>query len=84
MFESLFCYRGWPIPRIEERNLEKKAVDKKFTIGVMAERCPQNHACPIVRRCPESAVMQDGFKAPTIDQDKCVKCMVYSKMDEKR
>ena len=42
------------------------AVDKKF--------CPQNHSCPSIRVCPAGAIKQAGFNAPTIDEEKCIKC----------
>lgn len=38
------------------------------------KRCPQNHKCPAVRVCPVGAIVQEGFAAPTIDQEKCIKC----------
>ena len=41
---------------------------------VIKERCPQNHPCPSMRVCPTKALKQDGFNAPTIDQEKCVHC----------
>ena len=41
---------------------------------VVKSRCPQNHPCPSVRVCPASALMQTGFAAPTVDQDKCIRC----------
>lgn len=37
-------------------------------------RCPQNHPCPSVKVCPVDAIIQKGYKAPTIDYDKCIKC----------
>lgn len=43
-------------------------------IQVLKQRCPQNHPCPSVRVCPVDAIIQEGFKAPVIDQDKCIKC----------
>ena len=45
-------------------------------IQVIAEKCPQNHACPMVKRCRKQAVIQEDFNAPTIDHKKCVECMV--------
>jgi len=37
-------------------------------------RCPQNHACPSVRICPVGALKQEGFNAPEVDNDLCIKC----------
>ena len=32
--------------------------------------CPQNHACPAVRRCPAEAIVQDDiYSAPRIEQE---------------
>lgn len=36
--------------------------------------CPQNHACPSVTVCPMNALSQEGFKAPVIDEEKCIAC----------
>jgi ferredoxin len=37
--------------------------------------CPQNHACPAVRTCPEGAIVQDDiYSAPRVDQDLCTEC----------
>lgn len=41
---------------------------------VVKDRCPQNHPCPSVRVCPVAALKQEGFKAPTVDNDLCIKC----------
>lgn len=46
--------------------------DKKLMVNIAF--CPQNHPCPSVRVCPVGALAQRGFKAPTADQDKCIKC----------
>ena len=46
--------------------------NKKLTI--IRERCPQNHKCPAVKVCPVGALLQEGFSAPTINYDKCIKC----------
>lgn len=37
-------------------------------------RCPQNHPCPARVVCPVDAVIQKGYRAPIIDDDKCIKC----------
>lgn len=41
---------------------------------VKTERCPQNHPCPSVRICPVGALIQEGFNAPTVDNEVCIKC----------
>lgn len=43
-------------------------------IIVETRRCPQNHACPAIRVCPAMAIKQNGYEAPVIDQEKCIKC----------
>lgn len=43
-------------------------------ITIDKNRCPQNHPCPSVKVCPVGALKQNGFKAPEIDMDKCIKC----------
>lgn len=45
-----------------------------MSIKVDSDKCPQNHPCPVVRICPTKAIKQQGFKAPTIDQSKCIDC----------
>lgn len=44
------------------------------TLVVNKNRCPQNHPCPSVRVCPVGALIQSGFHAPAVDQDKCIRC----------
>ncbi len=46
-----------------------------MNVIVKKERCPQNHPCPSVRVCPVGAIKQEGYAAPIIDMDKCIKCM---------
>ncbi len=41
---------------------------------VIQESCPQNHPCPSVAVCPVGALHQEGFDAPTVDNDACIKC----------
>lgn len=41
---------------------------------VINNRCPQNHTCPSVSICPVGALKQEGFNAPTVDNDLCIKC----------
>ena len=43
-------------------------------IVVNASRCPQNHRCPTLRVCPTGALQQEGFNAPTVDQELCIDC----------
>lgn len=43
-------------------------------LKVITEKCPQNHKCPAVEVCPVQALSQNGFNAPTVDEEKCIKC----------
>ncbi|MDA3843280.1 MAG: 4Fe-4S binding protein [Candidatus Kapabacteria bacterium] len=43
-------------------------------IEVITARCPQNHPCPAVHRCPVDAIVQNGYAAPSVDSDKCTDC----------
>ena len=43
-------------------------------LTLIENNCPQNHPCPAVKVCPVGALSQDGFHAPTIDHEKCIKC----------
>jgi Fe-S-cluster-containing hydrogenase component 2 len=43
-------------------------------ITVNEHKCPQNHPCPSVKICPVNALVQEGFKAPTVDESKCIRC----------
>ncbi|MCI8944102.1 MAG: 4Fe-4S binding protein [Clostridia bacterium] len=43
-------------------------------LNIKIDNCPQNHACPAVRICPVGALSQNGFNAPEIDHNKCIKC----------
>ena len=49
-----------------------KDMEKKLKIII--NNCPQNHKCPAVKVCPVGALSQDGFNAPKINYDKCIKC----------
>jgi Fe-S-cluster-containing hydrogenase component 2 len=55
------------------RGMQRKEV-KFMKIKVIKSRCPQNHPCPSVRVCPVDALKQVGFDAPTVIEDKCIKC----------
>lgn len=46
--------------------------DKNLTVN--KRRCPSNHPCPAVRVCPTGALKQNGYDAPTVDMDKCIRC----------
>ena len=59
--------------------MSKKVINKDVVIQVISEKCPQNHICPLVKKCPEGAINQEGFKAPTIDQEKCIRCLICVK-----
>jgi len=41
---------------------------------VLGERCPKDHACPMVTRCASHAITQKGLSAPEIDRSKCTEC----------
>lgn len=43
-------------------------------LNVIIERCPKNHACPAISVCPVGAISQEGFNAPSINEEKCIKC----------
>ncbi|MCX5773720.1 MAG: 4Fe-4S binding protein [Fusobacteria bacterium] len=43
-------------------------------ITVSKERCPQNHRCPSISVCPVSAISQEEFSLPVVDNEKCIMC----------
>jgi ferredoxin len=43
-------------------------------IEIIKDKCPQNHKCPAVGVCPVGALSQDGYQAPSIDEQKCIGC----------
>ena len=45
-----------------------------MTAYVQAAYCPQNHPCPSVRICPLGALIQNGYDAPLVDEEKCTGC----------
>ena len=51
--------------------LERKVY---MSITVIKSLCPQNHACPSVKVCPVDALIQNGYEAPYVDDQKCIKC----------
>lgn len=52
---------------------DTKSLNDK-TLVVKTARCPQNHPCPAVKVCPVGALSQNGYNAPMVDMDKCIKC----------
>lgn len=47
---------------------------EQMTLEVIKNRCPQNHRCPAIAACPFEALKQEGFAAPTVDEEICTKC----------
>ncbi|MDP4238995.1 MAG: 4Fe-4S binding protein [Bacteroidota bacterium] len=45
-----------------------------MALSIDKKRCPQNHACPIIRICPVGAISQNGYGLPVIDNEKCTEC----------
>lgn len=60
--------------QINRKKSENNANMADKTLTVSKVRCPQNHKCPAVRVCPVNALTQNGFSAPEVDQEKCVRC----------
>jgi Fe-S-cluster-containing hydrogenase component 2 len=55
----------------------------KMAIIIDKNICPQNHPCPSVKVCPVEALIQHGFNAPFVDENKCIvckKCVQYCPM----
>jgi ferredoxin len=55
----------------------------KMAIIIDKNMCPQNHPCPSVKVCPVEALIQHGFDAPVVDENKCIvckKCVHYCPM----
>lgn len=44
------------------------------TVYVIQERCPQDHSCPALPHCPTKAIIQYGYDAPKIIEDRCIVC----------
>lgn len=42
----------------------------------ITSKCPANHPCPLVRKCPSEAIKQVGNGLPSIDADLCTECGV--------
>ena len=49
-------------------------INQDKILVVIKDNCPQNHKCPAVKICAVGALLQDAYNAPTIMQDKCIKC----------
>lgn len=50
-------------------------------IKVNEDYCPQDHVCPVIRRCPVGAITQKYFQAaPSVDQEKCTDCGICTKI----
>jgi len=61
--------------KANESNQTAEKKDKKdMILSVNELRCPQNHPCPSVRVCPVGALSQNGYDAPIVDMEKCIKC----------
>jgi len=45
-----------------------------MAVNIAKSLCPQNHACPAIAVCKFEALSQQGFNAPTVDEDKCTDC----------
>ncbi|MFA5764162.1 MAG: 4Fe-4S binding protein [archaeon] len=45
-------------------------------VSLIKERCPSNHPCPLTRACPQNAITQVGFSAPSFDKNKCIGCNI--------
>jgi ferredoxin len=45
-----------------------------MSITVNKSRCPQNHPCPSVKVCPVGALIQNGYDAPIVDEERCIEC----------
>jgi len=63
---GLFKLFSNPAKEVQDKTNAKLIVNKN--------RCPQNHRCPSIRVCPTGALKQNGFAAPTVDQDNCIQC----------
>mgnify|MGYP001136605534 CR=1 FL=1 len=58
----------------DESGNEKQKDKSNLVLSVKKSRCPQNHPCPSVKVCPVGALKQNGYDAPTVDMDQCIKC----------
>lgn len=53
---------------------ERPRSRKEMDLVVNIHACPQSHRCPSMMVCPIGAIEQEGFNAPTINLDKCIRC----------
>lgn len=53
---------------------ESKTNENTRKLTVKEDKCPQNHHCPSVRKCPAKALSQKELNAPSVDHEKCTKC----------
>lgn len=51
-----------------------KIKEQRKNLMVIEQRCPQNHACPSVQVCPVNALYQEGYHAPKVLDEKCIRC----------
>ena len=51
-----------------------------MVITVNKNKCPQDHPCPVIPRCPKRAISQNEFDLPIVDNDKCIRCMICVKI----
>jgi len=48
---------------------------------IVTDKCVKGHTCPMVIHCPAKAIEHiDINKLPTVDNDKCTKCMKCTKI----
>ncbi len=40
----------------------------------ITSKCPANHPCPLVRKCPSGAIKQIGNSLPVINGELCTEC----------
>lgn len=66
MKSSLFDFLSKRVSDINDLKEKALLVDERL--------CPQNHKCPSIKVCPVGALTQEGFNAPTVDFQKCIKC----------
>ena len=57
-----------------QSNNKSNSAPSNAELVVKIERCPQNHPCPSVHVCPVDALSQEGFAAPKVDMEKCIRC----------
>jgi Fe-S-cluster-containing hydrogenase component 2 len=60
--------------RLKEEGSRVEKNRQDMVLRVKQNKCPQNHPCPSVRVCPVGALSQNGYDAPVVDMDKCIKC----------